>query len=223
MLALLPLCCFGCLFFGFYRRSRLVCHSCRGYPDGAAAGRAGFGVLSGRFLGPIMPGTDASPLTYHVVEPVLRTEGTMNRQLAVPLLCLVGVAIYANVRWLLDTYQTGLDRGQRWILLIDQKGPEIKKLLPSRGVVGFTHPYKRWDGAAKKWADDDDQERQLEINSKHLITRYALAPVFVERGVDYPLVIGWFKDAAGEPKEEEGLHPVHDFGDGIKLYRRKGQ
>jgi hypothetical protein len=87
--------------------------------------------------------------------------------------------------------------------------------------VGFTHDHKEWNAAQQKWLDNPQQEN--DINFRYLATRYALAPVFVERGEDHPFVIACFKDPAAEPKEEDGLHREHDFGDGVKLYRRKGR
>jgi len=58
-----------------------------------------------------------------------------------------------------------------------------------------------------------------------LITQYALAPVIVKWTVKADLVVGNFHDRTrmGEIARKEGLVLIRDFGNGVALFRGRGE
>jgi hypothetical protein len=90
--------------------------------------------------------------------------------------------------------------------LSDQRFAEIKKVLPTHGVVGYI-----------------GESGTSEALGAYYLTQYALAPVVVEHSANHALVIGNFPAASANPIPPlpENLRLVKNFGDGVFLLTSK--
>jgi hypothetical protein len=82
--------------------------------------------------------------------------------------------------------------------------------LPGRGVVGYI-------------SDDLDNE-EYSMPRKYL-AEYSLLPVILVRSMDYPLIVGNFRNPAPdlEAYRKQGLIPIRDFGNGIVIFKRESR
>lgn len=89
--------------------------------------------------------------------------------------------------------------------LYGRRFKELKKALPSHGVVGYI-------------TDEID-----EIPWNYYQTQYALSPVIVDKTPGQELVVGNFRDSAAisEVTANSDLILLKDFGDGVVLFRKE--
>ena len=87
---------------------------------------------------------------------------------------------------------------------------EVRKHLPSHGVIGYVSDPKENNEDRFAWA----------------FTQYALSPLLVvdrsvnPKGRDYPIVIGNFHRAIPGDDRMRDLSFVRDFGNGVFLLRK---
>jgi hypothetical protein len=84
----------------------------------------------------------------------------------------------------------------------------VQPLLPGRGVVGYI---------------SDDLENEDHSMPRKYVAEYALLPVILVRSIDYPLIVGNFRNPVPdlEAYRKQGLVPVRDFGNGVVLFKRE--
>ena len=81
---------------------------------------------------------------------------------------------------------------------------EVKKILPARGVICYTHPHI--DPSA---------------NKNYFLAQYALAPLVLRTSRDCDLLVADFPGVFSTTKlEDRDYLPVRDFGNGVALLRR---
>ncbi len=92
---------------------------------------------------------------------------------------------------------------------MEERLSELKDILPPRGVVGYISNVESWG----YW------------EARCVLTQYVLAPVVVERGAERELVIGNFDNPPElvDILREYHLTLVRDFGNGIMLFKKRGQ
>jgi hypothetical protein len=92
--------------------------------------------------------------------------------------------------------------------------------MPPTPVLGYVTTVEN-----EKLFLDERNLLNVEFLAQYYLTQYTLAPVFVYNSPDYPLVVGNFLDGPADPEwiGKKGLTPLHDFGDGVMLYRREGR
>lgn len=88
---------------------------------------------------------------------------------------------------------------------------EIRTALPARGVVGYLAEPK-----GKEILHGGDYYRKFHL------AQYALAPVIIVDSPDRPLVIGNFASGT-PPPAAPGLSLVRDYGNGVMLFKRRGE
>lgn len=96
---------------------------------------------------------------------------------------------------------------------VDVRFREIKKVLPKRGTVGYLT--ERSYG---------DLVNDFSCSAKYYMTQYALAPLLVDITTFDGLVVGNFSQDEGNYTVDnviEHLDVIHDFGDGVILFKRK--
>lgn len=112
--------------------------------------------------------------------------------------------------------QTALDRkliGKDEVALYERRFDEVRKSLPSHGVVGYISskqvPDIRFDPAARDY----------------YLTQYALSPLLVVYSDEPRWVVGNFHDpvAGAKMAADRNLIVVEDFGNGVMLFRREGK
>jgi hypothetical protein len=91
----------------------------------------------------------------------------------------------------------------------DERLQPLREHLPPRGVVGYASD--GWNGNAFT---------TVEALQDYFLTQYALAPVIVLRGTDFPLVVGNYRaDSAAEPAADRtypaGLVVRRNLGEGV--------
>jgi hypothetical protein len=127
---------------------------------------------------------------------------------AVVLALLILSALSVNLTELRTTWYTLLSPGLDLVSRHEQRLAPLKAALPERGVVGFV----------------TDAPARAEQARRRFIAGYALAPVVVARGADWPLVVGDFKDpAAARLMTGERLRVREDFGNGLVLFAAEGR
>ncbi len=90
----------------------------------------------------------------------------------------------------------------------------LKKALPSRGVVGYM-------------TDREPLEISQDVIAlaAYYLIQYSLAPLIVVNSLEHNLIIGNFYETEVDGKilEDKGLILVKDFGDGIMLIKRQNK
>ena len=132
----------------------------------------------------------------------------MTRVRAALVLLLVYAGV-SDVRWLYRAVRDGLDaRRVDPITRYERRFDALKRILPHRGVVGYTSGLQ-------------PEEFVSEDFKRFLLTEYALAPLVIVNDTTPRLVIGNFdperiRSAPALP----GLETVRDFGQGLRLLRK---
>ena len=139
----------------------------------------------------------------------------------VPLLLLVGVALYANLNLLAGMIRSYPDIRQGDAVTANEtRMLQIRDALPKSGEVGYitTVDNDKIFGREKTFED-------VEVLAHYILTQYTLAPVIIRNSPDYPLVIGNFVEGKPNPDiiRSRRLVPVRDYGDGLILYRKEGR
>jgi hypothetical protein len=94
--------------------------------------------------------------------------------------------------------------------LYEARYNEVRKHLPSHGIIGYVSDPKENNEDRLAWA----------------FTQYSLSPLLVidrsvnPKGLDYPIVIGNFHRAIPGDDRMRGLSFVRDFGNGVFLLRK---
>jgi len=135
------------------------------------------------------------------------------------LVLLIAVTVFANLSLLFS-------RGQHYpnlpqvdpVSIHEQRIEQIRKIMPPTPVLGYVTTVEN-----EKLFLDERNLRNVEFLAQYYLTQYTLAPVFVYNSPDYPLVVGNFLDGPADPERigKKGLTPLHDFGNGVMLYRRE--
>jgi hypothetical protein len=125
---------------------------------------------------------------------------------------LVLLLIYAGVsdaRWLYRAVRGGLDARQvDPITRYERRFSVLKRVLPQRGVVGYTSGLPPGEFVSEDF-------------KRFLLTEYALAPLVIVNDTGPQLVIGNFDpDRIRSTPALPGLEIVRDFGDGLRLLRK---
>ena len=123
------------------------------------------------------------------------------------IICAVlvnGYVFVENIRFPEKTAQDIAKYERRFI--------ELRRQLPSRGVIGFT-------------TDVGKNEEREDPDARKLTAQYSLAPVIIVESLDYPLVAGHFRNPSPdlETYRQMGLIRLRDFGNGIILFRHESQ
>ena len=93
--------------------------------------------------------------------------------------------------------------------LYEARYDEVRKHLPSHGIIGYVSDPKEMNEDRLAWA----------------FTQYSLSPLLVidrsvnPKALDYPIVIGNFHRAIPGDDRMRGLSFVRDFGNGVYLLR----
>jgi len=144
------------------------------------------------------------------------------------LLC---VALVSDARMLLGEIRGGYyARVVEDVGKVDARFGYMHPFLPERGEVGFLTDWGETLSVAVDGTESYCPPVLSRVPSRwesrafgrYFQTQYALAPLLVRCGTDYPHVIGNFSNrrAAARRQFVRGLTRVRDFGDGIVLYRR---
>ena len=97
--------------------------------------------------------------------------------------------------------------------LYEARYNEVRKHLPSHGIIGYVSDPKEHNEDRLAWA----------------FTQYSLSPLLVidrsvnPKGRDYPIVIGNFHRAVPGDDRMRGLSFVRDFGNGVFLLRKAAE
>ncbi len=137
------------------------------------------------------------------------------------LVLLIAVAVFANLNLLFSRVRHYPNLPQADPVSIHEKRIEqIRKIMPPTPVLGYVTTVEN-----EKLFLDERNLLNVEFLAQYYLTQYTLAPVFVYNSPDYPLVVGNFLDGPADPEwiRKKGLTPLHDFGDGLMLYRREGR
>jgi hypothetical protein len=137
------------------------------------------------------------------------------------MVLLIGVAVFANLNLLFSRVQHYPHLPQTDPVSIHERRIEqIRKIMPPTPVLGYVTTVEN-----EKLFLDERNLLNVEFLAQYYLTQYTLAPVFVYNSPDYPLVVGNFLDGPADPEwiGKKGLTPLHDFGDGVMLYRREGR
>lgn len=86
----------------------------------------------------------------------------------------------------------------------------LRQVLPKRGVVGFI-------------TDVGKDECREDPETRILTAQYSLAPIILGNSLDYPLIVGHFRNPTPDFEfyVNKGLIPLRDFGNGIFLFKRE--
>jgi hypothetical protein len=136
------------------------------------------------------------------------------------LALLVAVTVYANLTLLfarIDLYRQLPQTDP--VSIHEQRIGQIKKVVPPAVALGYVTTVEN-----EKIFLSERNLQNVEFVAQYYLTQYTMAPVFVYNSPDYPLVIGNFLDGQANPEwiREKRLKPLHDFGDGLILFRREG-
>ncbi len=137
------------------------------------------------------------------------------------LILLIAVTVYANLNLLLTRFQLYPELKQTDPVTIHERRIEqIKKVMPPTAALGYVTTVEN-----EKLFLNERSLLNVEFLAQYYLTQYTLAPVFVYNSPDYPLVVGNFLDGPADPEwiRKKGLTPLHDFGDGLILYRKEGR
>ena len=126
------------------------------------------------------------------------------------IVLLISCALLSNLRLLyrqvksFDISTVGKDR----ISLKDKQYEELRKILPSYGVVGYI-------------SDWSPSYESFKASTEYTATQYCLAPVVVENTHERELVVGNFRSGGSIARRASPrkLVLVKDFINGIILYR----
>ena len=118
------------------------------------------------------------------------------------ILIVVFFSLITTARLILKTPRISLHSGDEVSLLSDQRFAEMKKYLPSRGVVGYL---------------GDPGNFGL---PNYYLAQYALAPLVIDRSTNHALVIGNFSTEPPKP-DTRGLEAMKTFDPGLVLFRNK--
>ncbi|MBA4395766.1 MAG: hypothetical protein C0394_00025 [Syntrophus sp. (in: bacteria)] len=136
------------------------------------------------------------------------------------MILLIAVAVYANLTLLYTRVHLYAELKQTDPVTIhEQRIEQIRKVLPPSKVLGYVTTVEN-----EKLLLKERSFLNVEFLAQYYLTQYTLAPVFVYNSPDYPLVVGNFLDGPADPAwiREKKLTPLHDFGDGLILYRKEG-
>ena len=137
------------------------------------------------------------------------------------LILLLAVTVYANLNLLFNRVQLYPELKQTDPITIHEgRIEQIKKILPPTPVLGYVTTIEN-----EKLFLNERSFRDVELLAQYYLTQYTLAPILVYNSPNFPLVIGNFIDGPASPEwiREKGLAPLHDFGDGLILYRKEGR
>ena len=141
-------------------------------------------------------------------------------RIAVSLVLLIAVTVFANLNLLFSRIQLYPELKQTDPVTIHERRIEqIKKVMPAITALGYVTTVEN-----EKLFLKERSLLNVEFLAQYYLTQYTLAPVFVYNSPDYPLVVGNFLDGPADPAwiREKKLTPLHDFGDGLILYRKEG-
>ena len=99
---------------------------------------------------------------------------------------------------------------QRIIFNYEKRFISLRQALPRRGVVGFI-------------TDVGKDEYREDPETRILTAQYSLAPIILGNSLDYPLIVGHFRNPTPDFEfyRNKGLIPLRDFGNGIFLFKRE--
>jgi len=136
------------------------------------------------------------------------------------LILLLAVTVYANLNLLYSQIRTYPEPGQtNPVSIHEERIRQIVKILPAVPALGYVTGIEN-----EKLFLNERRFRGVEHLAQYYLTQYTLAPIFVYNSPDYPLVVGNFINEQVNPEwiQKKGLMPLHDFGDGLILYRKDG-
>ena len=131
---------------------------------------------------------------------------------------VVVTALYTMGRLLQDQISQG---GFGPVFVYDERFRELKAQLPTVRTVGYVSDWGPL-GMGNPRMDNPQAKQDL----KHYFqARYALAPTLVLHGITPEYVVGDFSapPSLSDVERSLGLHVVHDFGNGVVLFRGHDQ
>lgn len=137
------------------------------------------------------------------------------------LTLLIAVTVYANLSLLHARFQIYPELKQTDPVTIHERRIEqVRKIMPPAAALGYVTTVEN-----EKIFLAERNLKNVEFVAQYYLTQYTLAPVFVYNSLDHPLVVGNFLDGPADPEwiRNKGLTPLHDFGDGLILYRKEGR
>jgi hypothetical protein len=95
----------------------------------------------------------------------------------------------------------------------EERFVEARKLLPRSGVIGYLSDPRENDGSSKRLYDNHSTSAQ-----------YQLAPLILSDSAEPQIILGNFFTADGREKAMAAhkLVILHDFGNGVVIFRREG-
>jgi len=137
------------------------------------------------------------------------------------LILLLAATVYASLNLLYARISSYPEPGQiDPVTIHEERIRQIGKILPAVSALGYVTTIEN-----EKLFLNERSFRNVEHLAQYYLTQYTLAPVFVYNSPDYPLVVGNFIDGQADPEwiRKKRLTPLHDFGDGLVLYRKEGR
>lgn len=132
----------------------------------------------------------------------------------IALLVILAYAGASTARWAKRAAEWPAGVAQDEISTYERRFADLRKMLPSRGVVGYLgHPEPTAD------APGEANAAALLHFRRYLLAQYSLAPLLLIESTEPDFVIGNFDPGVTAPALA-GLRVVRDFGDGLVLLRR---
>jgi hypothetical protein len=126
---------------------------------------------------------------------------------ALGVLLLLAYVAVSDARWIYRAGRVLLDAGEEDPITRDERRyEELKRALPSHGVIGYISGAERFGTGEFK---------------RFLLTEYALAPLVLINDTAPDLIVGNFHpDSVPAAPPVPGLRLVKDFGDGVWLLQK---
>jgi GT2 family glycosyltransferase len=138
------------------------------------------------------------------------------RRMRIGLYLLVLFGVVSNLRLLAQERREFADIARPdEITRYEDRFRELRQMLPPVARVGYLTDVD--SGAAL----DADAARLA--FKQYVLTQYALLPAIVLPGIHGSLIVGNFDSAASHSRETSGRTLVHDFGNGVMLFRTPGE
>ena len=140
-----------------------------------------------------------------------------SRRLLLATVALILVALWSLGRGVQDEITDPGYSHPDWGRKYDERFQQLKKSLPALSTVGYISDWGLLGDPAPRM-DDPAAKQDLQF---YFLTRYALAPLRVVHNINQEYVVGNLKDprSLDDIAKRTNLDVVHDFGDGVVLFR----
>lgn len=124
-------------------------------------------------------------------------------------------AIFTNSKFLIQAVKRmSKDIGSDWISSHEQRYAELRKLLPSRGVIGYVTDKK-----------PEEIFYSFRTLKEYYLTQYALSPVIVVNSQEPKIIVSNFTASSSMAKflNDRRFMLLKNFGDGVALFERRSK